>query len=149
MVFTSTTSPLKRRKRFSRCCPGIRHSVSIIRPRHKKEAVLVRIFESHKTTAPAFVNRRQNIRSIRDQLIVKLIDIFNTDKKVNPASSSQHRLKILRKRDSQVAAAHSRHRRFRIVIYRLDLHAEYTLIKSHRLFQTVDFEKQQIQTTNH
>src|SRR4029079_15661700 len=142
MVFTSTTSPLKRRKRFSRCCPGIRHSVSLIRPRDKKIAILVRIFKRHKTTAPAFVNRRQDIRPIRDQLIVKLIDIFNTDEEVNATSSSQHRLKVLRKRDSQIAAAQPRHRRFRVVVDRLDLHTEYTLIKSNRLFQTVDFEKE-------
>src|SRR4029079_15973205 len=142
MVFTSTTSPLKRRKRFSRCCPGIRHSVSLIRPRPKKVAALVRILQRHKTTAPAFVNRRLHIRSIRDQLIVKVVDIFNTDKKVNSASSSQHRLEVLCKRDSQVAAAQPRHRRFRVVVDRLDLHAEYTFIKSNRLFQTFDLEKE-------
>src|SRR5215218_5518355 len=109
MVFTSTTSPLKRRKRFSRCCPAIRHSVSLVRPGYKKEAILVRIFKRHKTTAPAFINRRQNIRSVCDQIIVKLIDVFNADEEVNTASSSQHRLQILRERDSQITATHPRH----------------------------------------
>src|SRR5678815_3873494 len=135
MVFTSTTSPLKRRKRFSRCCPGIRYSVSLVRPGHKKEAILVRILQRHKTTAPTFINRRQNIRSICDQLIVKLIDVFNTDEEVHAASSSQHRLEVLRERDSQIAATQPRHRRFGVVVDRLDVHAEYALIKSNRLFQ--------------
>src|ERR1043166_9594315 len=129
MVFTSTTSPLKRRKRFSRCCPGIRHSVSLIRPRHKKVAILVRIFERHKTATPTFVNGRLNIRSLFDQFIVKLIDIFNTDEEVDPAASSQHRLEMLRQRDSQVAATQPSHRWFRVVADRLDFHAEYAFIK--------------------
>src|SRR5215467_15903082 len=130
MVFTSTTSPLKRRKRFSRCCTGIRHSVSLIRPRHKKVAILVRIFERQKTAAPTLINGRLHICSIFDQLIVKPIHIFNTDEEVNAAPSSQHRLQILRERDSQVATTQPSHRRFRVVADRLDLHAEYTFIKS-------------------
>src|SRR5215217_7045725 len=130
MVFTPTTSPLKRRKRFSKCCPAIRHSVSLVRPGHKKEAILVRILQRHKTTAPAFVDRRQNIRSVCDQIIVKLIDVFNADEEVNAASPSQHRLQILRERDSQITPAHPRHRRFGVVVDRLDLHAEHTFIKS-------------------
>src|ERR1051325_7213979 len=130
MVLTSTTSPLKRRKRFSRCCPGIRHSVSLIRPRHKKVAILVRIFKRHKTYTPTFVNGRLHIRAICDQLVLKLIDICNSDEEVYAAASAQHRLEILRERDAQVAAAQSRRRRFRVVVDRLDFHAEHTFIES-------------------
>src|ERR1043166_2970398 len=130
MVFTSTTSPLKRRKRFSRCCPGIRHSVSLSRPRHKKIPILVRIFERHKTAAPTFVNRRLHIRSFCDQFIVKLIDIFNPEEEGAPAAASQHRLQILRERDSQVPPTQPSHRWFGVVADRLDLPAEYAFIKS-------------------
>src|ERR1043165_6293866 len=144
MVFTSTTSPLKRRKRFSRCCPGMRHS-----PRHKKIAILVRIFQRHKTSAPTFVDRRLHIHSVLDQRILKLIDVVNADEEVHAAAASQHSLEILRERDSQIAATQPRHRRLRVVIDRLDFHPEYAVVKSNRLFQAVDFEKEQIQTTNH
>src|SRR6185295_6546209 len=108
-VFTSTTSPLKRRKRFSICCPGIRHSFSLVQPTHEEVAILIRIFQRNKATAPTFVQRRLNVRTSCDQIFVKLIDVFNTDKKVTSASAAQHRLEVLCQRDSQRATAKSRH----------------------------------------
>src|ERR1041384_5672815 len=114
MVFTSTTSPLKRRKRFSRCCPGIRHLVS--HPGHKKVPVLVRILQRHETSAPTFINRRQNVSAVSDQLIVKLIDIFNTDEEMDAASSPQHGLEMLREGDSQFTRANLGHWRLRVVV---------------------------------
>src|SRR5262245_36226484 len=125
----STFSPLKRRKRFSICCPGIRHSVSIIEPRNEEVAIFIRLLDCNKAAATSFIEWRSNIRASRDQILVKLIDIFNTDKKVNSTTTSQHRLKILRERNSQRAAAQFCHWRFGAGVDRLDFHPEHLLVK--------------------
>src|SRR5215813_8037035 len=104
-VFTSTISPLKRRKRFSRCCPGTSQSLSLTRPRHKEVAILVRIFQRNKTATPTFIHGRLNVCASRDQIFVKLIHIFNPDEEVNATSSAQHRLEMLRQSDRQFPAA--------------------------------------------
>jgi hypothetical protein len=61
-----------------------RHSSPRFFPRHKEVAIFIRIFERHKASAPAFFNWRRNVRSSPDQIIVKLIDIFNSAKKCTP-----------------------------------------------------------------
>ena len=121
----------------------------VIRPSHKKEAVLVRILERDETTAPTFIDRRLYVSPLCSQLVVKLIDIIDTNKEVNTASSSQHRFVLLSKRDPQFSAAKLCLRRFLLHVERLNFHPEHVMIESNRLFETIHFQKQQIQTTNH
>src|SRR3982750_1261913 len=100
---------------FSTYCirhKGFSHEKTQNSPRHKEVAILVRIFQRNKTTAPTFVNRRLHIRSSFDQLLMKPIHVFNTHEEVNSASPAQHRLQMLGQCDSQFAGAKLRHWRF-------------------------------------
>src|SRR5690348_15605865 len=100
------------------CCPAIWllrlfHFVAADRllgigpigPRHKEEAVLVRIFQSNKASAPTFIDGRPHVSASFDQLLVKLIHVLDTEEKVYAAAAAQHRLEMLGQRDSQFAAA--------------------------------------------
>src|ERR1044071_6520805 len=106
------------------CCP------LMATPRHKKEAILVRIFQGHESSAPAFIDGRLHVCSSGNQIFIKLTDVFDTDEEVNAPSATQHRLEVLRQCDSQITRAQSRHRRIRVVVERLDLHPQHSLVKS-------------------
>src|SRR5689334_11880281 len=118
-------------------------------PGYKEESILVGIFESDKTSTPTFINRRQNIRTSFDELIVVFINIRHADEEMHATPASQHRLQMLGQRDPQPTSTKLSHRRFGSRADRLDLHPQHTTIKRDRFFEAVDFEKQQVQPLDH
>src|SRR5215813_14259167 len=139
-----TTSPLKRRKRFSVCCPAIILFLLqfFVRPADKEESILIWILQRYKATSPTFIHGRLEFWILLSHLLVERINIIDAEKEMYASSPAQHRLQLLDQGYLQFSRPQRSHWRLSLEVKRLDFKTEYVLIKGYRFFKTVDLEKE-------